>query len=281
MSEMKPKNQKIVVMLQARLGSSRLPQKVLLDLDGVPMIEHIMRQVAAVKGYELEFVLSTSPDALDDRLVDWAKERGLRVFRHNVDDIVGRLHGSLELAGGDVLLRVWGDCVFICPDVIERMLALFFSRGLDFVTNAGEGRNLPVGLDCEIYSLNYLRRLNSQPDVFFREFPLQFALRHPDVQWANYLNEQGMPVLHLTVDYPEDFQASKKIIPILKNGRPSFSSKDLALLLEQRQDLFMEFAKAERQGDFKAKLNEWSSTRSKESVSLSVSLSGSLKGEAK
>lgn len=267
------KNKKVVVMLQARLGSSRLPQKVLLDLDGVPMIEHIMQQVSAVKGYDLEFVLSTSPDSLDDRLVDWATQKGLKVFRHNVDDIVGRLHGSLDLAGGEVLLRVWGDCVFICPDVIENMLAMFFARELDFVTNAGEGRNLPVGLDCEIYSVNYLRRLNSQSDVFYREFPLQFALRHSDVRWANYLAEQPMPVLHLTVDYPEDFQASKKIIPLLKNGRRSFSSKDLAQLLEKRQDLFLDFAKAERQGDFKAKLNEWSAQKTEDSAGI--------KGEAK
>lgn len=250
-------------MLQARMGSTRLPGKVLRDFNGVPMIEHIYNQVLPLSTeYNLHFVLSTSPDAADDTLVAWAYSKNLGVSRHHVDDIAGRMQQALQLNSDEALLRIWGDCVFICPDILQKMLSRFFSDKLDYMTNAGEGRNLPVGLDAEIYSASFLEKFNSTQDPFLREYPLQFVLRHAEVKSDFYRDPVAMPILNLTVDYPEDLTASKKIATALKKSNSSaFHYNDLYQLYKTQPDLFAQFSTAERQKEFKDKLTEWQNNK--------------------
>ncbi len=252
---MKPK---FTVMLQARMGSTRLPGKVLSDFNGVPMIEHIYRQVQSIQSVDLDFVLSTSPDEKDDALASWAGTHGIKVVRHNVDDIVGRLFRSHQAAKNQGLIRVWGDCVFICPDVIESMLAEFLDKNYDYVTNAGTNRNLPVGLDAEIYSAPYLEKLEKLTDVFLREYPFKCATETPGVRWFAYAHPVSMPVLNLTVDYPEDLAAAKKISTLLKAEHSAILFPQLHRLFQTQPELFNNFSKQERQAEFKQKLTTWS-----------------------
>lgn len=253
----------MTLMLQARLGSTRLPGKVLLDFNGVPMIEHIYNQVKKVKTVNLNFVLSTSPDEKDDRLAAWAVSKDIHVVRHNVDDIVGRLYHSIQKTNDSGLIRVWGDCVFICPDIIDLMLQRFQEQELGFMTNAGDKRNLPVGLDVEIYSRDMLEKMNSVSDVFLREFPLQYVIREPGAKYAFYTHSQPMDVIHLTVDYTEDFEAAKEISKriIAEYGEINFES--LFDFYSKHRNLFDNFSKSARFADFKAQLKEWSESKDK------------------
>ncbi|MCC2678178.1 MAG: hypothetical protein K0R29_754 [Pseudobdellovibrio sp.] len=253
----------MTVMLQARLGSTRLPGKVLLDFNGVPMIEHIYSQVKKIKSVDLNFVLSTSPDAKDDRLAEWAASKNIQVVRHNVDDIVGRLYHSLQKNNDAGLIRVWGDCVFICPDIIEKMLQKFNDENLDFITNAGDKRNLPVGLDAEIYRRPLLEKMNTVGDVFLREFPLQYVIREPGVKYAYFINQQPMDVIHLTVDYPEDFEAAKAISREIKDQFGEINFPSLFEYYSTNRSKFDSFSKAARFADFKAQLKEWTETKEK------------------
>jgi len=255
--------QSMTVMLQARLGSTRLPGKVLLDFNGVPMIEHIYNQVRKIKSVDLNFVLSTSPDAKDDRLAQWAASKNIQVVRHNVDDIVGRLYHSSQKNNDSGLIRVWGDCVFICADIIDKMLQKFNDENLDFITNAGDKRNLPVGLDAEIYRRPLLEKMSAVNDNFLREFPLQYVIREPGVKYAYYTHSQPMEVVHLTVDYPEDFEAAKEISRDITHQYGEINFSSLFEYYNTQKSKFDSFSKAARFADFKAQLKEWSETKEK------------------
>lgn len=247
------------IMLQARMGSTRLPGKVLLDFNGVPLIEHIYNQLLHLNKYDLHFVLSTSPDPLDDQLADWAARKNIQVVRHDVDDIVGRLSKSLQVHQDQFLVRVWGDCVFICPDIVDDMIQAAIQNNYSYVSNAGDGRNLPVGLDAEIYSADLLNQMDQLSDSFLREYPLQYVLRHPEVKSFFYRHTNEMPVLNLTVDYPEDLTASRTMAAALTQTKPVFLYADLLNLYQKQPHYFNQFSKSERQKEFKDKLADWQS----------------------
>lgn len=250
---MKPQ---LTVMLQARMGSSRLPGKVLKDFNGIPVIEHIFRQVNAVTYADLNFILSTSDTPQDDELVRWAKNLGIGVQRSPVDDIVSRLYKTSQLSPSSGVMRIWGDCVFICPDILDMMLKNFFEIKLDFITNAGDTRNLPVGLDAEIYSIPVLQILNSSADMFIREFPFQYVLSH-DIKWQAYRHSVSMDVLNLTVDYPEDLTASVKIAALLMRDKKPITFSKILNCYKKNPEYFFGFSKSERQTEFKQKLARW------------------------
>lgn len=100
---------RFAVCIQARLGSTRLPEKVLKNLAGAPMIKRIADQALASTQVQ-ELVVTTSEDPQDDALADYASQNHFRVFRGPVDNIVTRLHGALQSTSCDALIRVWGDC---------------------------------------------------------------------------------------------------------------------------------------------------------------------------
>ncbi len=244
-------------MLQARMGSSRLPGKVLRDFNGIPLIEHIYNQLKYVTGEKINYVLSTSQDILDDPLVSWANANKISVIRSPVDDIVSRLYNSQQIHNDQYLIRVWGDCVFICPDIIDEMLVLSESKNLDYISNAGDQRNLPIGLDVEIYSASFLKKLNATQDIFLREYPLQYVLKNPETKSYFYRHQFEMPLLHLTVDYLEDLIVSQVISNKLKLNRTHFLYENLRELYQQEPLLFGQFSVAERQKEFKDKLASW------------------------
>src|SRR5262245_38742804 len=126
---------RIVGLVQARMGSSRIPGKVLEPIGGVPMVQRIVERVAAAR-HIANVAIATSTAETDDRLVEFARHHGIPCFRGPVDDIITRLHGATAGLGGDAVVRVWGDCPFVDPGVLDDGVDLLVDGGYDFVTNA-------------------------------------------------------------------------------------------------------------------------------------------------
>jgi spore coat polysaccharide biosynthesis protein SpsF (cytidylyltransferase family) len=246
------------VVIQARLGSTRLPGKVLEDLGGLPMVERIWRQVFAARP-GLVPVLSTSLDAKDDRLCDFAASLGWVVSRGPADDIIGRMQDASVKAQVDAIVRVWGDCPFVCPDIIEAMIVRFETEGLEFLTNGTESRTLPIGLDAELYGADLLKRSASEvSDIFLREFPVQFAMKTVDPLKRGVFNPPSdFPLTHLTVDYPEDLAAARAIYKKLSPLNETFTSAELFHILSIEPALIELFAHRPRQADFAEKLTQF------------------------
>lgn len=149
---------KIVIVAQARMGSSRLPGKALMPISGRPMLEHVLRRAQAVAGVN-ETVLATSVNERDTPLADLAWAVGCGVVRGDEHDVLGRYLAALEALRADVVMRVTGDCPLLCADVCEAVLRRALEQPCyDFVTNDTEQSGYPDGTDCEVMTAWALRQ---------------------------------------------------------------------------------------------------------------------------
>ena len=201
-----------VAIIQARMGSTRLPGKVLMPLAGQPMVLHALRRVALVAGVE-RTVLATTDRPEDDPLAELVAARGWPVVRGSAEDVLARYHKAADAHGATTVLRFTADCPLLCPRVAGRVLADFRTGGADYVSNTVE-RTYPRGLDTEVFARTALdaafREAVDQPHrehvtPFIWSQPQRFARRQ--VRGADDRSE-----LRWTVDTPEDFALASRIL---------------------------------------------------------------------
>lgn len=223
----------VVAAIQARLGSTRLPGKVLLPILGEPMIGRIIERVRTARRVA-EVVITTSDQASDDRLAQYANAQGIPCSRGPLDDLVERLWRAAALTQADVLVRVWGDCPCVDPEIIDRAVARLSAEDLDFChTSTLTERTCPYGLDIEVYHRRLLDELRiATTDPFFREFPAEYVQKHHErLRTALICCDQPLSHLYVTVDYPEDLEAVRQIYARIYDSDKPFGYRDLARLL--------------------------------------------------
>ncbi len=142
---------KAVAIVQARMGSTRLPGKVLMPLGGHPVLEWCVRAARSAPGVDEVWVATTTLDA-DDAIVKWCDEIDVNVWRGSETDVLSRFAGCADAAKADVILRLTGDCPFLDPQVIGAVVRLQKSTGAHYVSNVSP-RTYPDGLDVEAFTL--------------------------------------------------------------------------------------------------------------------------------
>jgi spore coat polysaccharide biosynthesis protein SpsF len=147
----------VEALIQARMNSSRLPGKVLMDLGGMPAIMQVVRRVEAASTVDKVAVL-TSLEASDDALEKTLKEFGVRVFRGSLDNVLDRFIKYIDTASSDVYLRITGDCPLIDPDLIDQTVRFHIEGGWDYTSNTLR-RTFPRGLDVEVFNSTTLKNL--------------------------------------------------------------------------------------------------------------------------
>lgn len=248
----------IGAVIQARTGSTRLPKKVLRDILGKPMILQIFKQLSQVSGLE-RIALSTSDQSSDDALCEYAKNAGMEITRGPVDDLITRLTGAQQVLECDYLIRVWGDCPLICPDIIENMLSRIQKNNLHFISNCEPlKRTLPAGLDAEIYNKEALDYLNLEiTDASSREFPMEGIRSGPTwIKWDVYSPKCILQDVHLTVDYEEDLKAMEQIYKMIYQKDEPITLSKLEKLFETHPDLLLSFSSKERNKEYKKVLRQ-------------------------
>lgn len=257
---------KTVAATQARLGSTRLPKKALLPLNGLELIDHLVKQIKACSAVD-EICLSTSDQPLDQTLIKHFADQGRPSFGGPVDDIVARLHGVCEATGADILVRAWGDCPFVCPDIITHMLDKFKKNGLSFLSNSElTNRSFPPGLDIEIYSASLLRHMNGlQVEPALREFPIECIKQMGDDVSRDYFHLSEMPGtdslptdLHMTIDYPQDFAAAENILKKMTPDNHAFDFAELCRFYKTNSEDFRRFSTEARNIEYQAFLKQQS-----------------------
>ncbi len=205
---------RVVAVVQARSGSSRLPRKVLAPVGHKSLVERV---VAQVRGSRLvdDVIVATSTEPSDDELARHLEHSGIKVFRGALDDVLARFVGAAEAADGDVIVRITGDCPLTTPDTIDAVTLAFFRSGVDYATNTAP-YSRPDGLDVEVMTRAALQRAHAEtesgggPD---REHVTPY-LRRAD--WARklfYVHRDGPDGrgLRWTVDGPEDLEQVRRI----------------------------------------------------------------------
>lgn len=229
---------KIVATIEARMTSSRLPGKVLLEALGRPMLHHLVRRLRAAPSIQ-EIVLATTVNTTDDVLVEFAEQEGIRVYRGSEDDVMGRVVGAGEMAEADVLVEITGDCPIIDPDLVEQTIRMFLAHQVAYVANS-HIKTYPDGMDTQVFRLETLQQsaaMTSHP--LDREHVSLHIRNHPELFPHAYLiapPSLHAPELGLTLDEPADYELIRRIIEHFGESKPLFSCLDVLRLLETNPD---------------------------------------------
>lgn len=230
---------KTVCIVQARMGSERLPGKVLLDIMGKPMLEHIVERLKAAKSLA-RIVVATTDKPADKPVVALAQRLGIGCFAGDEHDVLSRYLGAAKKYGAETVVRVTGDCPLIDPVTIDRIVEEFRRSGADYVSNTLQ-RTYPRGLDVEVFSFESLQKADSLAEPgSYREHVTLYMYRHPEE--FNLLNVSAEPPLdrsdiRLCVDTKEDFALVDKVYITL--GRPGkiIDINEVMTLFKERPEL--------------------------------------------
>ncbi len=232
-----------LVVVQARVGSSRLPGKVLLPVAGAPLLQRqIERLVCARRRFEL--VVATTTEADDDAIAALCARLGLSCFRGHPTDLLERHYQAARAAHADVVVKIPSDCPLIDPQVVEQVLDehALHPGAYDYVSNLHPA-TWPDGNDVELLSMDALATAWREAErPFEREHTTPFVWERPErfrlgnVRWPTGA-DLSMSV-RFTVDYPEDYRLVCAIYDALwRRDRPAFGVDAMLALLEQRPDL--------------------------------------------
>lgn len=221
---------KRVIIVQARMTSTRLPGKVLMDLVGRPMLVQQLRRLKRCRLMD-ELVVATTVNAADDPIVQVARAEGVRRYRGSEQDVLSRYVEAAREAQAEVVVRVTADCPLIDPDVIDRVIqALLDGPGTcDYTSNVIE-RTYPRGLDTEAMfrdTLERLDRLARSPSA--REHVTIFLLQeHPELFLTHSVRDaEDNADLRWTVDAEEDLAMVRRLYEELTIGERAVSYREV------------------------------------------------------
>jgi spore coat polysaccharide biosynthesis protein SpsF len=233
---------KVVVVVQARLGSSRLPRKVLLPLAGAPLLERMLERVLGAREPDEVCVATTMSDE-DEPIREIGRRLGLRVVSGHPTDLLDRHVQAARALGADAVAKIPSDCPLIDPAVIDTVLGRFRAEpDADFVTNL-HPPTWPDGNDVEVAPLSVLEaawREAQRP--FEREHTTPFIWEQPErFRLLNVTSDLGRDLSkshRFTIDYREDYELIARVYDALYRAeRPLFSLTDILGLLERRPEL--------------------------------------------
>ena len=227
-----------IAVIQARMGSTRLPGKVLRSLGGRPALAWVVERARRIEGVD-GTVVATSTDAADDRIAAWCAENGVPVHRGSEADVLDRYVTAARQEGADAVVRITGDCPLLDPAESARVVRLFESTpGCDYASNL-DPPFLPDGLDTEVVRASVLERLAREVhDPASREHVTHFIRIHPErFRTAAVDDPRDLSDVRLTLDEPEDLASLSAIGRILAERRQQGSLDEVLAILAEHPDL--------------------------------------------
>ncbi|AJD92136.1 acylneuraminate cytidylyltransferase [Jeotgalibacillus malaysiensis] len=230
---------KTAVIIQARMGSTRLSGKVMKELKGASVLSHVItrvRQAALVD----EVIIATTTLDRDDVIEEEAKKNNALVFRGSEHDVLSRYYLAAKEYQIDIIVRVTSDCPVIDPHVIDDLVSQFEKGSNEVVTNAGPDasqRTFPRGLDTEVFSFQMLEEafLNAK-ETYQREHVTPYIYEHSD--HIHYVQAGKDESRHRwTLDTEEDLALMVEIYDRLFQGTHDFYLRELLQLFEQEPSL--------------------------------------------
>lgn len=225
------------VVVQARMGSSRLPGKVLLPLNGKPVLEYVVcRAAAAAKVGRV--VVATSDHSEDDAIEKWCFEHKVDCVRGSSDDVLARFLLAQELFPCENIVRITADCPLIDPGIIDSVLALHHETGADYSSNVVPP-TFPIGFDTEVIKTSVLKDVAKIAELKSHREHVTLYVRE-NVQKFKIVNlDSGLPDqgYRLTLDRPEDYEALKAVFALLGTAPFLASFYQIIALLEVHPEI--------------------------------------------
>ncbi|MBI4523174.1 MAG: glycosyltransferase family protein [Deltaproteobacteria bacterium] len=221
---------KRVIIIQARVGSTRLPGKVLSDLAGEPMLARVIARSRRATKID-DFVIATTTKPEDDAIVKMCTIHSWPCFRGSEDDLLDRYYKAALQHKADVVVRITSDCPLIEPQVLDLVAGEFLIGSLDYASNALPPRTFPRGLDVEVLAFEALERAwREDTNSAWREHVTPYIYRHPEsFRIKAVLNDFDFSFLRWTVDTREDLELVQRIYSHF--GHDEFSWRNVLELL--------------------------------------------------
>ena len=199
-------------IIQARMGSSRLPGKALMKSDsGKPLLYYVINQLRYCSKIK-NLVIATTTNQEDDEIEKFANNNSVNVFRGKEKDVLDRYFQCAKKYSFSTIVRITADCPLIDPQIVDKVIEQFFSGNYDFATNTLT-RTFPIGTDVEVFSFSALNKAweNAQlPSE--REHVTPYLRNKENYKIINVENDKNISNLRLTVDRIEDVELIKQIL---------------------------------------------------------------------
>lgn len=215
---------KVLCIVQARMGSERLPGKVMKEINGQPMISYTLNSLKKSR-YIDEIVLATSTLEINNSLAEYVESINFNVFRGDEDNVLERYKLATDKYKGDVIIRVTGDCPLINPVIVDHIVTKFLMYDYDYV-RLDVPNTFQRGFDVEVFSKKALDsvykkvcskyNINNQEYQPFREHVTYYIYNHQDEFDVGYVKGEGKYFdnrnINLSVDTEEDFKRVEEIL---------------------------------------------------------------------
>jgi spore coat polysaccharide biosynthesis protein SpsF len=227
---------RVVAIIQARTGSTRLPRKVLREIGGATMLDRVVRRTKRASQLS-EVVVATTVEPDDDAIVTECDRLGVQVFRGSEDDVLDRYYHAAMTFKAEAVVRITSDCPLIDSSVIDEVVRAFSGETPDYASNSLT-RTYPRGLDVEVMTMEALARAwNEATEPYHRVHVTPYLYQHPDVfRLLSLKAEADYSHLRWTVDTPEDLELVRSIYERLGND-DSFGWRSVLTLLADEPSL--------------------------------------------
>jgi len=224
-----------ITIVQARMTSTRLPAKALIDVAGRPLLWHAITRAAAA-GVQDEVVVATSTERSDDPIVEFCGRHGFSVFRGSLDDVLDRFRAAASAHRAERVIRVTGDCPLLDPEIVAHVAGAFDPGRHDYVSNTVE-RSFPDGLDTEVFTFEALDRAWREAELASeREHVTPYVWKRPQIFRIGQVRQSpDLSAERWTVDEPRDLEFVRAVFREM--GRPMFGQRQLLGLLERKPGL--------------------------------------------
>lgn len=226
------------IFVQARMGSTRLPGKVLKQVLGKPLLHYLLERLKHVKNASAIRVL-TSTEPADDAIAHFCDKFGVSVYRGSKEDVLDRYYQAEQKYRPDAIVRITGDCPLIDPTIVDKVISTFNKEPShwNYVSNSLQ-RTFPRGLDTEIFTAAALEKtFREAKNPSEREHVTLYMYRHPEkFNLKNVASATDLSHHRWTVDTQEDFELIKLIIENLYPHNPLFTTQDILNLLQQHPE---------------------------------------------
>ena len=230
---------KCVAVIQARMGSTRLPGKVMMELHGKPMIRHIYDRLQNSLLVD-NIVIATSRNPQDSVIIKYADDNGISYFAGSESDLVERMCLTARQFEATSIVRITADCPIVDPAVVDDVLRAFNEGGYEYASNwSTEKRTYPHGFEVEVYSIECLERLMREVhDPLLREWlPLNIQ-EHKDAYNIRIIHlDRDLTCFRLTVDYEDDKLLMEKVFQKLYGEGRVFSMGEVVDFLKDNPEI--------------------------------------------
>ena len=209
-------------IVQARMGSTRLPRKIMMSVRDKPLLYYNIRQVLQSKKID-KLIIATTNLSRDDEIVKFVDLYGIEVFRGSEDDVLDRYFHCAKEFKLDAIVRITSDCPLVDPEIIDRCIEKFENENLDYLSNTNKQIDddwiydpcgFPPGFGVEVFTFNTLENAwKNTEKPFDREHVTQYILDNPKkFKIGGLENQEDFSDLRLTLDYQVDFDLIKLVI---------------------------------------------------------------------